>query len=110
MNSSAFVKGWAAADALVVKLSILVLHFLFKFKFLFHVVQFVKLWESFFWPKNLGIVWFTLHRNRDRDVEEVEETADTETTVLLSIFVTLYSFFSPFVLEKKLLKCLSGSF
>jgi hypothetical protein len=110
MSSSAFVKGWAAADALVVKLSILVLHFLFKFKFLFHVVQFVKLWESFFWPKNLGIVGFTLHRNRDRDVEEVEETADTETTVLLSIFVTLYSFFSPFVLEKKLLKCLSGSF
>jgi len=82
-------------------MSILVLHFLFKFKFLFHVVQFVKLWESFSRPKNLGIVGFTLHRNRDGDVEEVEETADTETTVLLSIFVTLYSFIFPFCFGKK---------
>lgn len=64
MSSSAFVKGWAAADALVVKLSILVLHFLFKFKSLFHVVQFVKLWGSFFRPKNLGIVGFTLQIGR----------------------------------------------
>ena len=112
MSSSAFFKGWAAADALVVKFSILVLHFLFKFKFLFHVVQFVKLCESPFRPKNLGIVGFTLHKIRDGDVEEEEETADTETTVLLSISVSVLCslFFSFFFQGKKLLNRSSFSF
>ena len=105
MSSSAFFKGWAAADALVVKFSILVLHFLLKFKFLFHVVQFVKLWEGPFRPKNLGIVGFTLHKIRDGDVEEEEETADTETTVLLSISVSVLCYLSfLFCSGKKIIK------